>query len=42
MRTPHRVKQLGRCLGYDNYEVMQVYCGIGFDTVDEYKERGIM
>ena len=42
MRTPHRVRQLGRLKGYDNYEVMQVYCGIAYDKVDEYKERGIM
>jgi crotonobetainyl-CoA:carnitine CoA-transferase CaiB-like acyl-CoA transferase len=42
MRTPHRVKVMGRPVGMDNHEVLMRYCGIGFETVDEYKERGIM
>ena len=42
MRTPHRVKQLGRPLGYDNYEIMQKWCGIGQLRVNEYKEKGVM
>ncbi|MBW2642781.1 MAG: hypothetical protein JRC89_05270 [Deltaproteobacteria bacterium] len=42
MRTPHRVKVLGRPLGYDNYEVLQKLCGIGQTVVNEYIEKGVM
>jgi len=42
MRTPHRVKVLGRPLGYDNYEVLQKVCGIGQTQVNEYIEKGVM
>jgi crotonobetainyl-CoA:carnitine CoA-transferase CaiB-like acyl-CoA transferase len=42
MRTPHRVKVLGRPLGFDTYEVMQKYCGIGQSIVNELKEKGVM
>jgi len=40
MRTPHRVKVLGRPLGFDTYEVMQRYCGVGQSRVNELKEKG--
>jgi crotonobetainyl-CoA:carnitine CoA-transferase CaiB-like acyl-CoA transferase len=42
MRTPHRVKVLGRPLGYDNYEILQKLCGIGQTQVNEYIEKGVM
>jgi crotonobetainyl-CoA:carnitine CoA-transferase CaiB-like acyl-CoA transferase len=42
MRTPHRVKVLGRPLGYDTYEVMQRWCGIGQTKVNELKEKGVI
>jgi crotonobetainyl-CoA:carnitine CoA-transferase CaiB-like acyl-CoA transferase len=42
MRTPHRVKVLGRPLGFDTYEVMQKYCGIGQTKVNELKEKGVI
>jgi crotonobetainyl-CoA:carnitine CoA-transferase CaiB-like acyl-CoA transferase len=42
MRTPHRVKVLGRPLGFDTYEVMQKYCGIGQSIVNELKEKGVI
>jgi crotonobetainyl-CoA:carnitine CoA-transferase CaiB-like acyl-CoA transferase len=42
MRTPHRVKQLGRPLGYDNYEVYMKLCGIGQTEVNELKEKGVI
>ena len=42
MRTPHRVKVLGRPLGYDTYEVMQRYCGVGQTKVNELKEKGVI
>jgi crotonobetainyl-CoA:carnitine CoA-transferase CaiB-like acyl-CoA transferase len=42
MRTPHRVKVLGRPLGFDTYEVMQKYCGIGQSRVNELKEKGVI
>jgi crotonobetainyl-CoA:carnitine CoA-transferase CaiB-like acyl-CoA transferase len=40
--TPHRVKQLGRPIGYDNYEVLQKWCGIGQTVVNGYIEKGVM
>ncbi|RLA86746.1 MAG: hypothetical protein DRG58_11705 [Deltaproteobacteria bacterium] len=42
MRTPHRVKVLGRPLGYDTYEVMMKYAGIGQTRVNELKEKGVI
>ena len=42
MRTPHRVKVLGRPLGFDTYEVMQKYCGVGQTKVNELKEKGVI
>jgi crotonobetainyl-CoA:carnitine CoA-transferase CaiB-like acyl-CoA transferase len=42
MRTPHRVKVMGRPLGFDTYEVMQRYCGIGQTKVNELKEKGVI
>jgi crotonobetainyl-CoA:carnitine CoA-transferase CaiB-like acyl-CoA transferase len=42
MRTPHRVKVLGRPLGFDTYEIMQKYCGIGQTKVNELKEKGVI
>jgi crotonobetainyl-CoA:carnitine CoA-transferase CaiB-like acyl-CoA transferase len=42
MRTPHRVKVLGRPLGFDTYEVMQKYCGIGQSRVNVLKEKGVI
>ncbi|MEJ2671456.1 MAG: CoA transferase [Deltaproteobacteria bacterium] len=42
MRTPHRVKVLGRPLGFDTYEVMQKWCGIGQSRVNELKEKGVI
>ena len=40
--TPHRTKVLGRPTGYDNYEVLQKWCGIGQTQVNEYIEKGVM
>ena len=40
--TPHRTKVLGRPTGYDNYEVLQKWCGIGQTVVNEYIEKGVM
>jgi crotonobetainyl-CoA:carnitine CoA-transferase CaiB-like acyl-CoA transferase len=40
--TPHRTKVLGRPTGYDNYEVLQKWCGIGQTKVNEYIEKGVM
>jgi crotonobetainyl-CoA:carnitine CoA-transferase CaiB-like acyl-CoA transferase len=42
MRTPHRVKVLGRPLGFDTYEIMQKYCGIGQSIVNKLKEKGVI
>jgi crotonobetainyl-CoA:carnitine CoA-transferase CaiB-like acyl-CoA transferase len=42
MRTPHRVKVLGRPLGFDTYEVMQRFCGIGQTKVNEFKDKGVI
>jgi crotonobetainyl-CoA:carnitine CoA-transferase CaiB-like acyl-CoA transferase len=42
MRTPHRVKQLGRPLGYDNYEIYMKLCGIGQTEVNELKDKGVI
>jgi crotonobetainyl-CoA:carnitine CoA-transferase CaiB-like acyl-CoA transferase len=42
MRTPHRVKVLGRPLGFDTYEILQKYCGIGQTRVNELKEKGVI
>jgi crotonobetainyl-CoA:carnitine CoA-transferase CaiB-like acyl-CoA transferase len=40
MRTPHRVKWLGRRLGKDNYEIYQRWLGLGPVMVDELKGKG--
>jgi len=42
MRTPHRVKVLGRPLGFDTYEILQKYCGVGQTRVNELKEKGVI
>ncbi len=42
MRTPHRVKVLGRPLGFDTYEILQKYCCIGQSRVNELKEKGVI
>ena len=42
MRTPHRTKVLGRPLGFDTYEVMQRYCGIGQTKVNDLKDKGVI
>ncbi len=42
MRTPHRVKVLGRPLGFDTYEILQKYCCIGQTRVNELKEKGVI
>jgi len=42
MRTPHRVKQLGRPLGYDSYEVYMKLAGMGQTEVNELKEKGVI
>jgi crotonobetainyl-CoA:carnitine CoA-transferase CaiB-like acyl-CoA transferase len=42
MRTPHRVKVLGRPLGFDTYEILQKYCGVGQSRVNELKEKGVI
>jgi crotonobetainyl-CoA:carnitine CoA-transferase CaiB-like acyl-CoA transferase len=39
---PHRTKVLGRPTGYDNYEVLQKWCGIGQTQVNELIEKGVM
>jgi crotonobetainyl-CoA:carnitine CoA-transferase CaiB-like acyl-CoA transferase len=41
LRTPHRVKWLGRRLGRDNYEVYRKI-GLGQTEVDELKEKGVI
>jgi len=40
--TPHRTKVLGRPTGYDNYEILQKWCGIGQTIVNDYIEKGVM
>jgi crotonobetainyl-CoA:carnitine CoA-transferase CaiB-like acyl-CoA transferase len=40
MRTPHRVKWMGRRLGKDNYEIYQRWLGLGPSKVDELKGKG--
>jgi crotonobetainyl-CoA:carnitine CoA-transferase CaiB-like acyl-CoA transferase len=42
MRTPHRVKVLGRPLGFDTYEILQKWCGVGQTKVNELKEKGVI
>lgn len=42
MRTPHRVKWLGRALGRDTYEVYQRWIGMGQSKVNELKEKGVI
>jgi crotonobetainyl-CoA:carnitine CoA-transferase CaiB-like acyl-CoA transferase len=42
MRTPHRVKTMGRPLGYDTYEIYQKWCGMGQSKVNELKEKGVI
>jgi succinyl-CoA---D-citramalate CoA-transferase len=42
MRTPHRLKWMGRGLGYDNYEVYRRWVGLSPDKVDEFKGKGVM
>jgi len=40
MRTPHRLKWMGRRLGKDNYEIYQRWVGMGPSKVDELKGKG--
>jgi len=42
MRTPHRVKWLGRRLGKDNYEIYRRWIGLSPSTVDELKGKGVI
>jgi succinyl-CoA---D-citramalate CoA-transferase len=42
MRTPHRVKWMGRRLGKDNYETYQRWVGLGPTKVDELKQKGVV
>jgi crotonobetainyl-CoA:carnitine CoA-transferase CaiB-like acyl-CoA transferase len=42
MRTPHRVKWVGRPLGKDNYEMYMRYLGMGQTKVNELKEKGVI
>jgi len=42
MRTPHRVKWIGRALGKDNYEIYRRWLGMGPTKVDELKEKGVI
>lgn len=42
MRTPHRVKTLGRALGQDTYEILQKYAGVGQTKVNELKGKGVI
>lgn len=42
MRTPHRVKWMGRRLGKDNYEIYQRWVGTGPAKVDELKGKGVI
>ncbi|MBE0568772.1 MAG: CoA transferase [Deltaproteobacteria bacterium] len=42
MRTPARVKWLGRPLGKDNGEVYKKYLGLGPVTIGKLKEKGVM
>jgi crotonobetainyl-CoA:carnitine CoA-transferase CaiB-like acyl-CoA transferase len=42
MRTPHRVKWIGRPLGKDNYEVYLRYAGLTQSQVNELKDKGVI
>jgi crotonobetainyl-CoA:carnitine CoA-transferase CaiB-like acyl-CoA transferase len=42
MRTPHRVKWIGRPLGKDTYETYMKYLGMGQTKVNELKEKGVV
>jgi len=42
MRTPGRVKWLGRPLGKDNGEIYQKYLGLGPMTLRKLKEKGVV
>ncbi|RME45516.1 MAG: CoA transferase [Chloroflexi bacterium] len=42
MRTPHRVKWMGRALGQDNYEIYSRWLGMGPTQVDELKGKGVI
>ena len=42
MRTPFRVKLMGRALGFDNYEIFLKCCGDGQTKVNELKEKGVI
>jgi crotonobetainyl-CoA:carnitine CoA-transferase CaiB-like acyl-CoA transferase len=42
MRTPARVKWLGRPLGHDNAEIYQKYLGIGQRMQEVLKEKGVL
>ena len=42
VKTPHRVKWMGRALGKDNYEVYKRYGGLGPTKIDELKEKGVI
>jgi len=42
MRTPHRVKWIGRGLGEDNYEIYKRWLGLSPSEVDELKGKGVI
>ncbi|HSG28933.1 MAG TPA: hypothetical protein VLA34_10670, partial [Candidatus Krumholzibacterium sp.] len=42
IKTPHRVKWLGRSLGKDNYEIYRRWLGMGPTRVDDLKEKGVI
>jgi crotonobetainyl-CoA:carnitine CoA-transferase CaiB-like acyl-CoA transferase len=42
MKTPHRVKWLGRRLGKDTYEIYRRWAGLGPRKVDEFKGKGVI
>lgn len=42
MRTPHRVKWMGRRLGKDNHEVYMRWIGLGPAKIDELKGKGVV
>lgn len=42
MRTPARVKWLGRPLGHDNAEIYQKYLGVGQRMQEVLKEKGVL
>jgi crotonobetainyl-CoA:carnitine CoA-transferase CaiB-like acyl-CoA transferase len=42
VKTPHRLKWMGRALGKDNYMIYQRYSGLGPTKVDAFKEKGVI